>query len=329
MATKLSTTGHENRLSRNLAVYGLSADISISDVDVGLKQKHPVLRVADALQTLAAVGKFEGQFLMGHSSSAFEAFWDRFKLLQPEHPVFANHASCTGSCVPICLHFDEGTTLKKKSIMVVSVQPLLGKGTRKRKSSDAEPGCNMLGDSLLTRLLYSVMLGRVYNSRKAKGKPLSLLVKNLSLELRDAFFNGVELAVGDDVRKYFLVPIAVKGDWPALAKVGQLTRHFGRQAQQKPGHGICHLCLADKDGYKDWHNLSYDRMLQMRVDAPMPWHQEPDLLSAVPIQESHKPNFFRIDLFHTLHKGLFADLCANAIAFWTSWCANPCNFFVA
>ena len=102
--------------------------------------------------------------------------------------------------------------------MVVSVQPLLGKGTRKRKSSDAEPGCNMLGDSLLTRLLYSVMLGRVYNSRKAKGKPLSLLVKNLSLELRDAFFNGVELAVGDDVRKYFLVPYSCKG---RLASTGQ------------------------------------------------------------------------------------------------------------
>ena len=133
MATKLSTTGHENRLSRNLAVYGLSADISISDVDVGLKQKHPVLRVADALQTLAAVGKFEGQFLMGHSSSAFEAFWDRFKLLQPEHPVFANHASCTGSCVPICLHFDEGTTLKKKKYYGGLCAAPSGKGDSEKK----------------------------------------------------------------------------------------------------------------------------------------------------------------------------------------------------
>lgn len=34
----------------------------------------------------------------------------------------------------------------------------------------------------------------------------------------------------------------------------------------------------------------------------------------LPVGEPYKHLFFRIDLFHTLHKGVFGDIAANAIA---------------
>ena len=35
---------------------------------------------------------------------------------------------------------------KKKSIMIVQYHSLMGKGTRKRKSTEEEPGINMIGN---------------------------------------------------------------------------------------------------------------------------------------------------------------------------------------
>ena len=52
--------------------------------------------------------------------------------------------------------------------------------------------------------------------------------------------------------------LGLKGDWPALTKLGCLTRHHGREASVKDGAGICHLCLAGQRG--PW--ISYLRLHQ-------------------------------------------------------------------
>ena len=296
--------------------YGLSAGIPISYVDVGLKETHPVLSIQDIVQTLDKNDKLD-ILLQGNGPVQYEAFWNKWRELQPKHPIFHSdfHKGLEGSCVPIMVHCDEGTTLKKKSIMVVQVQPFLGRGTRKRKSSSEEFGCNMIGHSMTNRILWSVMLARAYSGKKLKNKPLKKLISQLSVQLSNAFHTGIEVANGE--KTLFLVPICLKGDWPARAKVGGLSRHFGRQvtADSSKGEGICHLCQADRPGFENWHDLSPENMERMHDKCPLPWAVEPDLVAAIPLPNEYKPEWFRIDIFHTLHKGFMGDMAANAIVF--------------
>ena len=312
MASRLSQTGHENRLSNQLAAYGLTANIPISYVDIGLKVKHPVHQLKDLVQTLDTRGKLD-MLLMGNTGASLEQFWGEFRKHQPDHPIYDLHRGREGQCLPMMLHFDEGSTLKKRQIMIVQLQPLLGRGTRKRKGSLEVPGCNFLGNSLTTRFLYSVMLARLYGG-KFKNKPLQRLVDHLAADLARCFREGVEVSTRGGTERLFLVPLGCKGDWPALVKVGSLTRHFGRKAA-KNSKGICHLCKADQEGHKSWHILGYNHMQNMRAGVPLPWAREPSIVAAVPLTDADKAQFFKIDPFHTLHKGVMGDLAANAIVF--------------
>lgn len=146
MATRLANTGHENRLTDSLAQYGLSANIPMSYVDVGLRSGHPILSIKDFVQTLNVNDKLD-LLLMGHRATTFKEFWTKWKKLQPDHPIFTYHRNRQGQCAPISVHFDEGTTLKKKNIMIIQTQALLGKGTRKRKGVDTVPVCNFMGNT--------------------------------------------------------------------------------------------------------------------------------------------------------------------------------------
>ena len=122
--------------------------------------------------------------------------------------------------------------------------------------------------------------------------------------------------VGGEDKTLYLVPLAMKGDWPALVKCGELKRHHLRDVSTKSsGAGICHLCLGGQESI-EWHDDSYNNMKRMRIDCPPPWSNEPHLLRHLPVGEPYKHFFFRIDLFHTLHKGVFGDIAANAIATW-------------
>lgn len=328
MATRLANTGHENRLTENLVSYGLHADIPVSFVDVGLAEGHPVLSIPDFIRTLDTNRKIE-MLLMGYRGQQFADFWGKWKKICPDHPIFTLHNSRLHLCIPIVVHFDEGTTLKKKSIMIAQWHPLMGKGTRKRAATMDNPGVNFVGHSLKTRFLYSVMLARVY-SKKAQKKshrdPLMELTSHLSKDLNKMMNDGVEITLDSKLRRIYLIPVGMKGDWPALSKVAGLVRHFGRVAAGD-GKGICHLCKADQLGYKRWHIAEYAHMLEMHRDVPTPWTKEPPLTASLGLKDSDRAAFYRIDMFHTLHKGIFADLAANIMAYWLHlvfFMLNPC-----
>lgn len=315
MATRLSTTGHSNRFSQNFVDYGLAADIPFTYINVGLKQSHPVLSLVDILDCLDRSGKLD-VIMQGNKERDFEQFWSKYRMVQPHHPIFLTHAGREQFCVPIAVHCDEGTTLKKKSIMIIQLHSIMGKGTKKRKSTDAEPGINMLGNTLVNRVLWSVMLARVYSGKKNGNKPLEKLIENLASQLSEAFYKGCRLQRAD--KTIYLVPICMKGDWPALAKIGSLSRHFGRAMKtgQSGGQGICHLCKADKPSFENWHDVSWGNMCRMHANCPLPWSKEPALVRAVGIPREYQPDFFRFDIFHALHKGLMADIGANTIVLW-------------
>ena len=101
----------------------------------------------------------------------------------------------------------------------------------------------------------------------------------------------------------------MKGDWPALVKLGQITRHHGREA--KDSVGICHLCAAGQTNF-DFNLFGYNDLVASRTDD-LPWDTPSPLTATIPQDRTKLPMFYKVDIFHTCHKGVMADLCANAI----------------
>lgn len=314
LASRLARTGHENMLTSHLPQFGLSVDIPITFIDIGLREKHPVIAVSDYISRIDSLNKMDA-LLMGNRDQQYQSFWEKWKCLQPSDPVFVYHKERLGSCIPVAIHADEGTSVKKKALMVLQIQALMGQGSRRKKSDQMNAGLNLLGNSIKTRILFSVLLGRLYSGKKLGNRPLMALVDHLSMQLRALYDSGITVTIDDLKRRIYIVPLGLKGDWPALSKIGRLSRHHGRVTTTKEfGEGICHLCKAGMEGFESWHILSYENMSVMHRDVPPPWRKEPELVAKLALDPGCKGNFFKIDIFHTCHKGLMADIAANTIA---------------
>ena len=157
-ATRLKETKHENNLPELFKKYHLRANIPLTMLDIGGKS-HPVLKPSDFISTLSVEGKLDLLFC-NHTGVDYQDFWAQWRLLQGDHPVFSTHGRRLHTCVPVWVYADEGTSQKKKAIMILQFQPVLGWGSK--RASDV----NTLGVSTTNRFLYSVMSGRVYAGKK-------------------------------------------------------------------------------------------------------------------------------------------------------------------
>ena len=189
--------------------------------------------------------------------------------------------------------------------MILETQPILGWGSRRAED------INMLGVSTTTRFLYSVLSGKVYAGKKKDHAPLHKLINSFAEHIGNCFSEAIAVK-GIWTKKLFLVCLGCKGGLQAFIKIGKLQRHFLRDTPSGVGKGICHLCLAGTQGHS-WHFTGFKAMQNMKVNLPDPWDSEPSLISKIPQSPTHKPEFFRLDIFHTLLKGVFADMAANAI----------------
>ena len=308
-AATLSQTGHACRLGNAFENFRLSADIPISYVDIGTQVQHPVFRIRDFLATLSDCGKGDLLFC-GHSEADYMDFWEMWRLLQPQHPIYMTHGrkGRLHQCVPMFVYADEGTGQKRRGLMVLQYQPILGHGSS--RSTDL----NMTRNSLSTRFLFSVLASHVYSGKLKKNKPLLNLVEHFAKELGSLFEEPVTMEWGGKPRKVYLVCLGMKGDLAALVKLGELTRNFSRDTPTKTGGpGICHLCRGGQEGFA-WHNVNFDNMERMKQDLEPPWKKEPHFISLIPQCPLHKPEFFHLDLFHCAHKGVWGDIAANTIA---------------
>ena len=308
-AATLSQTGHACRLSNAFEDYKLSADIHISYVDIGTQKQHPVFRIRDFLGAISDAGKSDLLFC-GHTESDYMDFWEMWRLLQPQHPIYRTHErnGRLKQCVPMFFYADEGTGQKRRGLMVLQYQPILGHGSS--RASDL----NMSQNSLSTRFLFSVLAAHIYSGKLKKNKPLHCLVEHFAKEMGSLFEEPIMMEWGGKLRQVYLVCLGIKGDLAAIVKIGQLTRNYQRETPTKPaGPGICHLCHGGKAGCA-WHNISFENMKKMKEDLEPPWKKEPHLVSLIPQCPLHKPEFFHLDLFHCAHKGVWGDIAANTIA---------------
>ena len=302
----LKATKHEHGLNEVFKRYDLTVDIPLSYVPIGLAKPHPVLKPRDFITTLSQKNKLNLLFC-SHSGDDYEDFWAQWRLLQPDHRVFQQHASRLSSCIPLWIFGDEGTSQKKKALMILQLQPILGRG-----SSRAED-LNMIGVSTTTRFLYSVLQGRCYAGKGVKSAPLHNLISCMAEDLLDCYQHPIPVQNVPWTQRVWLITLGFKGDLQALIKVGQLQRNFMRDTATGFGPGICHLCKAGMEN-EPWHRTDFKSMASMKTNVPPLWAKEPALIAKLPQCPSQKPHFFRVDLFHTLHKGVYGDLAANAIA---------------
>ena len=301
-------TGHDNKFTDACEAYGLKAPCPVTFINVGLKEAHPVLGVTNFIQCLSDNRKLELLYT-GHSPEDFKRFWEQWKQLYPQHEIYTAKANELQNCLPIFLHMDEGTSVKKRALFIAQWQPALGVGSARGLGD-----LNFKGPSIKTRFLYAVMMGKVYLG-KQDNKPLLKMINELALELRRLFYNGVQVRVQGERRQLFPICIGLKGDWAGIAKVGRLRRTFMNDAPSKDfGQGICHLCRAGMEGFP-WHRVDFDSMVRAHQDSPVPWTAAKisPLIQHIPGDPSQPADFFKIDVFHTCHKGVMGDAAANGI----------------
>ena len=305
-AARLKTTRHENHLNSLFEKYDLTIKIPMCFVDLGLESTHPTFRPADTISSLVSYGKLD-LLLRGHTGSDYADFWAMYRLGHENHPVYTVHRNNLASCLPVFLFGDEGTSQKRKALMILEWQPLLGSGSARGE------GLNMLGVSTTNRFLYSVLMAKEYSGKKRSNKPLHNLVDFLAEEFHAGFYDGVAVSNVSWTKKLFLICLGLKGDLQGIVKLGQLSRNFMRDSVKSNSAGICHLCNAGRGG-TPWHEHDFGIMAEMKKDVPNPWTNEASLTRRIPQIPSRKPEFYKLDLFHTLHKGFFGDIAANSIA---------------
>ena len=163
---------------------------------------------------------------------------------------------------------------------------------------------------------------------KKKQQPLHDLVTAFAKHMGACFGTPIPVHGVPWTKKVSLVCLGMKGDLVALVKLGSLERNFMRDTATGSGPGICHLCKAGQEGH-GWHEIDLDLMKRMKENVPLPWTREPSLITHIPTSPSKKAQFFRLDVFHILLKGVFADVAANAIVSWkvkNSCCVFCCNY---
>ena len=308
-------TGHAATVTR--AVFAkqptLHAQLPVTDIDVGLEDRHPAILLSDYIQTMATAGKLSN--LTG--KACLQDFWKKWMLLRPKHPVCDLSEEDLSRTIPICLFADEGRGLKKSAVMVLGSEPVLGDGC---DAEDAATACestklNFRGNTFRTRQLYTVMHKRMYSKNEM---PLRLLADAWARDLRKCFVDGLRIfdEASGAMRTWRVVVLGLKGDWPALAKLGSIHRTFRREAYPS-GDGICHLCMANTASCPNWHdhNLSTAAWTKTIATASEPWRPglESSFTTIIPMEPDMKPRFFLVDIFHTCHKGVQADLCGSAI----------------
>ena len=298
-------TKHENTTSKILKDMGLSCPMPMDQIEVD-GDLYPCFRVESYLRIFSLHNKLS--LLLGHVNdfSLVEEYWTRYKAIDPNHPTFSYHGGREKFVIPCYIHCDEGRTLKKSSIMVCNLQPVLGSNPDPDYDS-SELHTNMKLATWATRLLLFVMLKQAY---KKNDRPLYAAWESVAAELARLFEEGCTLVVRNVRITIYVCVVAAKGDWPLLAKIGRLARFFGRKSSAANAQGICHLCCAGRASYP-YHD--YTETATWRATYLQHEPYKPRFVPPFSVLPQHSALWYRYDIFHTCHKGIFAELAGSAI----------------
>lgn len=311
--SRASDTRHEHQSRAVYEQHGLKVRVPVTSLDIGIDRDVPFLKASDLIKVMSLNSKFEECLLGGESMEVVSTFWNRYRQIHPDHPVFSD-GKPLGLCIPVAFHADEGQCVKKEQIWIMNFQGILGRGTclaQSKGPTTQEQGLNFQGNTFSNRFLLATLACKYYR-RKNKGKDhLKQLVGAVVDDFVNLYNNGLEIELGGSWVKIYIVPLAFKGDWPMLSKMGNFTQHFLRRGRPSSQSCICHLCKAGPDGFP-FHDCGinakwYETYLQDR-----PWNRAP-AFTRLPLPPQPE-TFFQFDIFHVMHKGIVAEFTGSALA---------------
>ena len=237
--SRLAETGHENRLSSHLPKFGLSTNIPLHVVDIGLPEAYPVLAVSDYKLRLPRRTRLMF-FLMGHRNPHYEDFWLEWRALE------------MGRCVPVGVHADEGTSIKKRLCGITSSSSD-GAGVPKTKNLPNDCWAESLGEHPQNENVVFSFAGPPLPWSKVT-KPSTHGTRESSMLTIAGFVRQRDCSQHrrSEIGKIYLARLAMKGDWPAFSKNGCLMSHHNRlTTTTEAGMGIClcHLCNGGVAGH--------------------------------------------------------------------------------
>ncbi|CAE7769723.1 STRN3, partial [Symbiodinium microadriaticum] len=221
------STGHAAQKTRDALdrMPESQAPIQVTGVDIGLAELFPCILFSDYLRVLADQNKLD----VLTRGVDLEAFRDKMQPLKPRHPVFSLPASARASTIPLYLIGDEGRGYKKSAVFVLGSESMLGEGCDAEDSQTAEDKMkmNFVGNTMLTRQLFACIPKYLYAK---DDKPLHNLVTIWAKDFAKLFYDGLAVGSTGCTKTWRVAVMGLKGDWPALDKLGRLLRQWFKGA---------------------------------------------------------------------------------------------------
>lgn len=178
-----------------------------------INKRHYVVPVRMVVEYLAEFypHKLLPSPALGDVEKILTDFWASFKVLHPNHPVYEKYNGTLKNCIPMKIHSDEGTGLRKSAVLQVSWGPVL----------------TQTGNSLDRYFFWTCMNAedyKAYNKGYAAGNEvLDELAEMLAGETTSLFETGVKCKG----MTFYLCWVALEGDLPAQARAFHCKRNFG------------------------------------------------------------------------------------------------------
>ena len=321
--------GHaEAQLHGLVREWGLTLDVKISYVKRGLLT-IPLIRVSSWFEYLLAKKPevlLGGRTVFDDSLKAFLAsFWAAYKEEDPGHDVFRFHQTTLDHCIPFYLYADEGRGHRKSPVQIWAMEAVFG-----TSSTNQTKKCNSVithldsqvhtgkGNSYNSHFLLGVMGHTMYKNKTGKALWHSM-VTEMSQDCLQVFEDGVVEPVTR--QKFFGVCLGVKGDSPALAKIGKLNRTFQNLSSTRE-LGMCPYCLAGTPN-TPWEDVGKSAAWKQTMWKLEPWNaNDMSSLRAVSCNQSKAANLYKADPFHVFKYGIgrhFAGSCIVTLAQWNVW----------
>ena len=290
----LSKSDKESIFLKQVVNIGACLDIPVSEIDLpSLEGKHYCLDIRAVaeytlhhypLKLLAGldVEEFKNELLM---------FWGAFKHIYPSHPVFRSHSGRLDACIPVKVHIDEGTGLRKRPVYQFSWGPIM--------SCSRASWNRYFFWSCITNESY-----KQWHCGYEKGnKILDELAAHFADQARSVFERPITSKSGLDV---YLVFVGHEGDLPAQAR----SHHLVRNLNCLP-NPLCPWCNAD-DRNLPFSDFKPTAKWRHTIGNERPWNSESPLHS---IPGAHSEEFLCKDLFHLCHLGAVRGFGINLLCY--------------
>ena len=252
-------------------------------------------------------------------------FWHRFRQCHPDHEVFRLADSMQISLArtaPLLYHGDEGRGRRRTPFLVTSFHGLLGRGIRSGLQAQAKAGApkeytklkpNFIGHSYTNRYLQCAMPKMAYQDDDV----FAAILESASAEAEHMWKSGIQHRYTG--ARYWAIVLNVTGDWPWLAKAGNLARSFSHAVKslkklKKPPAGICHKCQAGQleHSFECIHVRTPSWLSTLHSQSP--FLDPPSPLTSFLCTKGQEADIFAYDLWHSWHLGVGKVFLGSALA---------------